>query len=75
MSVVTHNIMEKSLRLVAVDGDGAEFPGEIQGATGVKDFQQIVVEFDQPPEQINKFRLQTRPYEEVEIPGIALKRK
>ena len=63
------------MRLVAVDGDGEEFPGEIQSKTGVKDFTQIVVEFDHPPEQIKEFRLQTRPYEEVRIPGIALKRK
>ena len=69
---VTHNIQDKSVRLVAVDGDGKELPAEIRSGTGVKDFQQIVVEFDQPPEQIKEFRLQTRPYEEVEIPGIAL---
>lgn len=41
----------------------------------MKDFQQIVVEFDQPPEQIKEFRLQTRLYEEVGIPHITLKRK
>ena len=72
---VTHNIQDKSVRLVAVDGDGEEFSGEIRSSSGVKDFQQIVVEFDQPPEQIKEFRLQTRPYEEVGIPRIALKRK
>jgi hypothetical protein len=63
------------VRLVAVDGDGEEFPGEIQSQTGVKDFTQMVVEFEQPPEQTKEFRLQTRPYEEVEIPRINLKRK
>jgi len=72
---VTHNIQNESVRLVAVDGDGEELPAEIRSATGVKDFQQIVVEFDEPPEQIKEFWLQTRPYEEVEIPRIALKRK
>ena len=72
---VTHNIQDKPVRLVAVDVDGKELPAEIRSGTGVKDFQQIVVEFDQPPEQIKEFRLQTRPYEEVEIPRIALKRK
>jgi hypothetical protein len=63
------------VRLVAVHGDGEESPGEIRSATGVKDFQQIVVEFDQPPEQIKEFRLQTRRYEEIAIPGIALERE
>lgn len=72
---VTHNIQGKSVRLVAVDGDGEEFSGEIRSTSGVKDFEQIVVEFDQPPEQIKEFRLQTRPYEEVGIPRITLKRK
>jgi len=72
---VTHNIRDKPVRLVAVDGDGKELPAEIRSGGGVKDFQQIVVEFDQPPEQIKEFRLQTRPYDEVEIPRIALKRK
>jgi len=72
---VTHNIQDKPVRLVAVDVDRKEHPAEVRSSTGVKDFQQIVVEFDQPPEQIKEFWLQTRPYEEVEIPRIALKRK
>jgi RNA polymerase sigma factor (sigma-70 family) len=72
---VTHDIHDKPVRLVAVDIDGGELPAQVRSATSVKDFQQIVVEFDQPPEQIKEFWLQTRPYEEVEIPRIALKRK
>ena len=72
---VTHNIQNMAVRLVAVDDDGKEHPAEVRSGSGVKDFQQIVVEFDLPPEQIKEFRVQTRPYEEVEIPGIALKRK
>ncbi len=72
---VTHDILEKSLRLVAIDSQGEEVPGKTRSATSVKDFRQIVVEFDQTPEQIKEFRIQTRTYEEVEIPRIALKRK
>jgi RNA polymerase sigma factor (sigma-70 family) len=72
---VTHNIRDKSARLVAVDVEGKILPAEIRSGGGVKDFQQLVVEFDQPPEQIKEFRLQSRPYEEVGIPGIALKRR
>jgi hypothetical protein len=72
---VTHDIQDKPVRLVAVDGDGKELRAEIRSASGAKNFRQIVVEFDQPPEQIKEFWVQTRPYEEVRIPGIALKRK
>jgi RNA polymerase sigma factor (sigma-70 family) len=72
---VTHDIQDKPVRLVAVDVDGKELPAEVRSGTSVKDFWQIVVEFDQPPEQIKEFWLQTRPYEEVRIPRIALKRK
>ncbi len=63
------------MRLVAVDVDGAELPAAVRSGGGVKDFLQMVVEFDEPPEQVKQFLLQTRPYEEVEVPGIALKRK
>jgi RNA polymerase sigma factor (sigma-70 family) len=72
---VTHDIRDKSVRLIAIDGDGKEHPPEIRSGTGVKNFQQIVVEFDRPLDQIKEFRLQTRSYEEVEIPRIALKRR
>ena len=72
---VTHNIQDKPVQLVAVDGDGEVHPAEIRSGGGVGNFQQLVVEFDQPPEQIKEFWLQTRPYQEVEIPGIALKRE
>jgi RNA polymerase sigma factor (sigma-70 family) len=72
---VTHDIRDKAVRLIAVDGDGEELPPDVRSGTGVKDFQQIVVEFDRPHEQIKEFRLQTGAYEEVEIPRVALKRK
>ena len=72
---VTHDIQDKPVRLIAIDPDGKELPAEFRSGGGVKDVQQFVVEFDQPPEQIQEFRFQTRPYETVEIPRIALKRK
>ena len=72
---ITHNIRERPVRLVAVDVDGKVHLPEIRSGGGVENFQQIVVEFDQPPDQIKEFRLQTRPYEEVAIPRIALKPK
>jgi hypothetical protein len=71
---VTHNLRDVSLRLVAVDHDGKERPSELRSGAGVHDFVQITVEFPLPPEEIKDFRVQTRPYEVVEIPGIALGR-
>jgi RNA polymerase sigma factor (sigma-70 family) len=75
MISVTHNIRDKPTRLVAVDVDGNMHLAHIRSVGGVKDFQQKVVEFDKSPDQIKEFRLQTRPFEEVAIPRIALKRK
>ena len=72
---VTHDIQNNPVRLVAVDRDDKIHPAEVRSVGGVKDFRQLVVEFDLTPEQIKEFRLQTRPYEAVEIPRIALKRK
>ena len=72
---VTHNIWDNPVRLLAFDVDGKELPGEIRSENGAGKFQQLVVEFDQPPDQIKEFQLQSRPYEEVEIPRVALKRK
>ncbi len=69
---LTHNIHDALLRLVAVDHDGKEHPANIRSAKGVQEFHQLVVEFKLPPERIKEFRVQTRRYEKVEIPGIAL---
>ncbi len=72
---VTHNINDKQVRLVAIDVDDNELAAKVRSGSGVNEFRQLVVEFDQPPENIKEFRLQARPYEEVQIPGIALRRK
>jgi hypothetical protein len=72
---VTHNIQDKPVRIVAVDLDGNELPAEIRSDSGVMSFQQLVLEFGQPPDQIKEFRFQTRPYEEVQIRRVALRRK
>ncbi len=72
---LTHNIRDKPVRLIAVDVDGKELPAEIRSGGGTAGFQQLVVEFDQPPNQIKEFQLQSRPFEEVQIPRVALKRK
>ena len=72
---VTHNVQGSALRVLAVDVDGKEHPGGIRSSLGVTGFQQIKIEFDIPPERIQNFVLQTRPYQRVEIPGIALEQK
>ncbi len=70
---VTHDLHDVNVRVVALDGDGEEWPPDVRSSSGVKDFIQLVVEFPLPPEQIREFRVQTRPYEVVEIPGVALR--
>jgi hypothetical protein len=72
---VTHDLKGMALRVLAIDSAGKEHPGAIRSNLGVKGFQQIKVEFELPPELIKNFVLQTRPYQEVEIPGIALEAK
>jgi len=69
---VTHDLHDVSVRLVAVDGKGEELLPVSRSGAGVKDFTQITVEFPLTPEQIKEFRVKTRPYEVVELPGIAL---
>ncbi len=70
---VSHDITDLAVRLVAVDRDGKEHPSIRGSGSGVKDFRQLVAEFDAAPEQIREYRLQSRPYERAEIQGIALR--
>ena len=70
---VTHNLKDVSVRLIAVDRKGKEHTAETRSGAGVSDYHQLVVEFDLPPEQIEEFRVQTRNFERVELPGVALK--
>ena len=75
MTSMTHNIQNRPVRLVALDVDDKLHEAEIVSGGGVENFQQIIVEFGQPPNEIKEFRLQSRRYEEVAIPHIALKRR
>jgi RNA polymerase sigma factor (sigma-70 family) len=72
---VTHNINDQCVRIVAVGNDGKVTAGLIRSTIDVTAFRQIQLEFDPPPDEIKEFRLETRPYEQVEIPLIALKRE
>jgi hypothetical protein len=67
-----HNLRNLSVRLVAVDDDGAEHEGSVMSDSGRKEVQLRVAEFDLPPERIAGFRVQTRPDETVEVPGVVL---
>jgi hypothetical protein len=60
------------VRIVAVDRSGREREPVGRKGSGVKDFYQLAAEFDLGPEGIQEYRLQTRPFERVEIPGIVL---
>ena len=71
--VVTHDILDVAVRLVVVDRAGKEHPAVGDGAVGRKGFYQLVAEFDLSPEEFQEYRLQTRPYERVEVRDVALK--
>jgi RNA polymerase sigma factor (sigma-70 family) len=70
---VTHSIEDRSTRIVALDRDGKEHTSEFLSGGGVWNYSQLVVEFGLPPDQIKGFRVQTREYEKLEIPGVALR--
>ena len=72
---VTHNIQNQAVGLVAVDVAGDEYLGVIESTIDVTDFRQVKFNFDRPLEQIKEFQFQARPYEQVEIGLIALRRK
>ncbi len=71
---VTHNLRDVFVRLVAIDLDGEEWPSEPRGTSTIKDLVQMNFEFPVPHEEITGIRLQTKQYEIVDIPGVALGR-
>ncbi|WP_406698916.1 sigma-70 family RNA polymerase sigma factor [Singulisphaera sp. Ch08] len=72
---VTHNIQDASVRLLAIDVRGEVFRAQDQSVGGVGGFQQLTGEFGVSPDRISEFWIESRPYEKVEIDGIALKPK
>jgi len=70
---VSHDIKDVAVRLVAVDRGGQEREAVRRTGGGVKDFYQMTAEFDLGPGVIREYRLQTRSFERVEIPGIILR--
>ena len=73
---VAHNFLGQDRRLVAVDRDGKTHTSIYStGSDGDPRWvlDQIDAEFDVPRDRVRQFLVQFRPYEEVEIKGIALK--
>jgi hypothetical protein len=69
--VVTHNIMDRDIRLVAVDQQGREhFTGSSMSRS--QQLRMIDVEFAVPPHEIREYRFQSRPVDQFEIDGVAL---
>lgn len=63
------------MRLVTLNDNGNVLVGKIRSTTDVTAFQEITIEFDEPPDHIKEYRLESRLYEQVEISPIALDRK
>lgn len=72
---VTHNIREPESRVVAVGLDGREHHGVSGGACGAANFCQITATFfNLSGKDIKAFRVQARPYEQVEFCKVSLQR-
>ena len=69
---VTHNLRDVFVRLVATDLDGEEWPSEPRGTATIKNLVQTTFKFSLPPDEITGIRLQTQPFEVVELSGVAL---
>jgi len=70
---ISHDILERDVRIVAVDHEGREIATENRGGGGVKGFsQQTVIFYELPLKDIKAFRVQARNWQKVEVTGIAL---
>jgi beta-lactamase regulating signal transducer with metallopeptidase domain len=70
---IAHNIVDREVRVVAVDQDGKEHvPGHATWGGG-KHLKMLDVEFALPPDQLREYRLQSRPVGRFEIKNVALR--
>ena len=70
---ISHDIVDRDVRIVAVDHEGREIATEDRGGGGVKGFSQLTVIFRKLPlKDIKAFRVQARDWQKVEVTGIAL---
>jgi hypothetical protein len=72
---VAHNIAGRDKRLVAVDRGGKTHTGVHSISPSGEGNCLLDAEFDLPPDRIREFQVQSRPFEEAVIAGIALKRR
>jgi hypothetical protein len=70
---ISHDVLDRDVRIVAVDHEGREIATEDRGGGDVKGFSQLTVIFyNLPLKDIKAFRLQARNWQKAEITGIAL---
>jgi hypothetical protein len=70
---VSHDVVGRDVRIVAVDREGREVSTPNRGGGGVKGFSQQTFIFDKLPlKDIKAFRVQARHWQRVEVTGIAL---
>ncbi len=72
---VAHNITGGDIRLVAVNRDGKTHAGVHSIAPSGEGNRLLDAEFDLPPYQIKEYQVQSRPFEEAVISGVALRRR
>jgi hypothetical protein len=70
---ISHDILNRYVRIVAVDDKGREISTEDRGGGDVKGFSQLTAIFrNLPLKNIKAFRVQARNWQQAEIIGIAL---
>ena len=70
---IAHDVIDRDVRIVAVDHEGREITTEDRGGGDVRGFSQLTVIFyKRPLKDIKAFRLQARNWQKVEVTGIAL---
>jgi hypothetical protein len=70
---ISHDVVDRDVRVVAVDREGREITTKNRGGGDVKKFSQLTVIFYKLPlKDIKAFRLQARNWQKAEVTGIAL---
>jgi hypothetical protein len=70
---ISHDILDRDVRIVAVDHQGREIATRYRGGGGLKRFsQQTMIFYGLPLADIKAFRVQARDWQKVEVTGIAL---
>jgi hypothetical protein len=70
---VSHDVLDRDVRIVAIDHEGREIATDDRGGGDVKGFSQLTMIFHKLPlKEIKGFRLQVRDWQKVEVTGIAL---